>query len=158
VTIKPERMRELRRPIQPSGDNPSWRFDSREFIMSTSAAPRPASTRPRTTPRLSERSAASFTLFACGLFIVLGVVTTLLGPTLPLFSSRWPVTTAQLGSLFLWQFIPSTVGTLISGVTLSKLSFRFGVVLGVALCLVGVAGLIWADWKFGRAAVACYGF
>src|SRR5437868_9477435 len=95
--------------------------------------------------------AASFTLFACGLFIVLGVVTTLLGPTLPLFSSRWPVTTAQLGSLFLWQFIPSTIGTLLSGATLSKRSFRLGVVLGVALCLVGVAGLIWADWKLGRA-------
>jgi len=126
--------------------------------MSTSAAPGPASTQSRTTPRLSERSAASFTLFACGLFIVLGVVTTLLGPTLPLFSSRWPVTTAQLGSLFLWQFIPSTIGTLLSGATLSKRSFRLGVVLGVALCLVGVAGLIWADWRFGRAAVACYGF
>jgi len=107
--------------------------------------------------RFNERSAASFTLFACGLFIVLGVVTTLLGPILPLLSQRWPVSTVQLGSLFFWQFIPSTIGTLISGATLSKRSFRVGVLLGVVLCLVGVAGLIWADWNLGRAAVACYG-
>src|SRR5215472_13890866 len=115
---------------------------------------RPANSPPA---RFNERSAASFTLFACGLFIVLGVVTTLLGPILPLLSQRWPVSTVQLGSLFFWQFIPSTIGTLISGATLSKRSFRVGVLLGVVLCLVGVAGLIWADWNLGRAAVACYG-
>ncbi|HWY70162.1 MAG TPA: MFS transporter [Terriglobales bacterium] len=109
------------------------------------------------TTRFSARSAASFTLFACALFIVLGVVTTLLGPILPLLSSRWPVTTAQLGSLFFWQFIPSTIGTLLSGAAFAKRSFRLGVVLGVALCLLGVCGLIWADWNLGRAAVACYG-
>ena len=107
--------------------------------------------------RFSARSAASFTLFACALFIVLGVVTTLLGPILPLLSARWPVTTAQLGSLFFWQFIPSTIGTLVSGAALAKRGFRLGVVLGVTLCLVGVTGLIWADWNLGRAAVACYG-
>ena len=112
----------------------------------------------RATPPLTSRSAASFTLFACALFIVLGVVTTLLGPTFPLLLQRWPVTKAQLGLLFFWQFIPSTIGTLISGAVLSKRSFRLGVVLGVALCLVGIAGLIWADWNFGRAAVAGYGF
>ncbi|PYY24895.1 MAG: hypothetical protein DMG62_00855 [Acidobacteria bacterium] len=114
------------------------------------------------TPKLrpsgfSARSAASFTLFACALFIVLGIVTTLLGPTFPLLLKRWPVTTAQLGTLFFWQFIPSTAGTLLSGAMLSKRSFRLGVVFGVALCLLGVAGLIWADWNLGRAAVACYG-
>ena len=105
----------------------------------------------------SARTAASFTLFACAIFIVLGVVTTLLGPVLPLLQERWPVTTAQLGSLFFWQFIPSTIGTLLSGALLSKRSFRLSVVLGIALCLLGVAGLIWADWNWGRAAVACYG-
>ena len=121
----------------------------------------PALEAPATPPAHSSftaRSAASFTLFACALFIVLGIVTTLLGPTLPLLARRWPVPTWELGTLFSWQFIPSTIGTLLSGAMLSKRSFRFGVVFGVALCLVGVAGLIWADWNLGRAAVACYGF
>jgi MFS transporter, FHS family, glucose/mannose:H+ symporter len=114
--------------------------------------------RAETAPHFTARSAASFTLFACALFIVLGVVTTLLGPTLPLLSTRWHLTNAQKGFLFFWQFIPSTVGTLLCGILLAKRGFRFGVLLGVTLCLVGVAGLIWADWNFGRAAVASYGF
>src|SRR5690348_15323787 len=128
-------------------------------LMSASTAQPVIRSRENSAPaRLSARSAASFTLFACALFIVLGVVTTLLGPILPLLSTRWPVTTAQLGTLFFWQFIPSTLGTLLSGAALSKRSFRLGVVLGVALCLLGVAGLIWADWNLARGAVACYGF
>ena len=126
--------------------------------MSASTAQQVIRSRGDSAPaRFSARSAASFTLFACAVFIVLGVVTTLLGPILPLLSARWPVTAAQLGSLFFWQFIPSTVGTVISGAALAKRSFRFGVVLGVTLCLAGVTGLIWADWNLGRAAVACYG-
>ena len=126
-------------------------------MSSVSPTIEPPALRAETAPRFTARNAASFTLFACALFIVLGVVTTLLGPTLPLLSTRWHLTNAQKGFLFFWQFIPSTVGTLLSGVLLAKRGFRFGVLLGVTLCLIGVAGLIWADWNFGRAAVACYG-
>ena len=108
--------------------------------------------------QLSPRNAAAFTLFACALFIVLGVVTTLLGPILPLVAARWSISTAQQGSLFFWQFIASTVGALLSGMLLARRSFRFTVALGVTLCLGGVAALIWADWNLGRAAVAAYGF
>src|SRR5712671_4825591 len=104
------------------------------------------------------RASVSFTAFACALFVALGIVTTLLGPTLPLLSVRWSISTAQVGSLFFWQFIASTIGTLLSGVVLSKRSFRLQVLLGVAFCLVGVAALIRADWTLGRYWVACYGF
>src|SRR5437588_8993994 len=106
----------------------------------------------------SSRASASFTAFACALFAVLGVVTTLLGPILPLLSVHWSISTAQAGSLFFWQFIASTIGTLLSGAVLSKRGFRLPVLLGVAFCLVGVAGLIRADWNLGRYAVACCGF
>src|ERR1700736_647329 len=106
---------------------------------------------------LTGHESASFTIFACALFIVLGVVTTLLGPTLPLFSLRWSISTAQAGSLFFWQFLFSTVGTLMSGAVLAKRSFRLAVLLGVALCLLGIAALVRADWNLGRYAVACYG-
>jgi fucose permease len=104
------------------------------------------------------RASVSFTAFACALFAVLGVVTTLLGPTLPLLSVHWSISTAQAGSLFFWQFIASTIGTLLSGAVLSKRSFKLQVLLGVAFCLVGVAALIRADWTLGCYAVACYGF
>ena len=106
---------------------------------------------------LTPRSAASFTLYACALFIVLGVVTTLLGPTLPLLAVRWSLSTVQQASLFFWQFVPSTIGTLLSGALLARRSFRFAVVLGVSLCLLGVAALIWSNWNLGRLAIACYG-
>jgi fucose permease len=102
--------------------------------------------------------APSFTLLACALFVVLGVVTTLLGPTLPLLSVRWSISTAQAGSLFSWQFVTSTIGTLLSGAVFAKRSFRLPVVLGMCLCLIGVAALVRADWALGRYAVACYGF
>jgi fucose permease len=102
--------------------------------------------------------AASFTWFAYGLFVVLGVVTTLLGLVLPLLTIRWSITSAEAGSLFFWQFVPSTIGTLLSGAVFSKRSFRVAVISGVALCLIGVAVLLLADWTLGRFAIACYGF
>src|SRR5437868_14174470 len=120
-----------------------------------SSAPTPVPATP-TSPQPSSR-AASFTLFACGLFVVLGVVTTLLGPILPLLSVRWSISTVQAGSLFFWQFITSTIGTLVSGAILARRSFKIAVLLGVAFCLAGVAALFQADWSLGRYAVACYG-
>lgn len=111
----------------------------------------------RTSARLSASESASFTLFACALFVVLGVVTTLLGPILPLVSARWSISAAEAGTLFFWQFISSTFGTLLSGAVLAKRGFKLAVLLGVALCIVGVAALVTANWTLGRYAVACYG-
>jgi fucose permease len=112
-------------------------------------------TRPRNYPI---PFAASFTWLAYALFVVLGVVTTLLGPTLPLLATRWSLSSAEAGSLFFWQFVASTVGTLLSGAIFARRSFRLPVLLGMALCLIGVAELVRADWNLGRFAVACYGF
>ena len=71
---------------------------------------------------------------------------------------RWSISAVQAGSLFSWQFVTSTIGTLLSGVVFAKRSFRLPVLLGMCLCLVGVAALVRADWALGRYAVACYGF
>jgi len=103
------------------------------------------------------RRTALFTFSACGLFIILGIVTTLLGPILPLLSVHWSISIAQAGILFSWQFISSVVGALVSGAVVAKRSFKTAIVLGIALCVVGVAALVRADWTVGRYAVACYG-
>ena len=108
--------------------------------------------------KLPLRSSSSFTIFACALFAVLGIVTTLLGPTLPLLSSRWGISQAQAGALFFYQFISSTIGTLLAGTILAKRSFKAATVLGVVLCLLGVAALVVVNWNWGRYAGACYGF
>lgn len=104
------------------------------------------------------RRTALFTFAACGLFVVLGIVTTLLGPILPLLSVHWSISIAQAGILFSWQFISSVVGALLSGTLVAKRSFKTAIVLGIALCLAGVASLVTADWTLGRYAVGCYGF
>src|SRR5579859_4635812 len=108
--------------------------------------------------QLTPRASTLFTLVACGLFVVLGIVTTLLGPILPLLSVHWSISIAQAGILFSWQFMSSVVGALLSGTVVAKRSFKTAVVLGIALCLVGVAALVTADWTLGRYAVGCYGF
>jgi len=95
---------------------------------------------------------------ACALFVVLGIVTTMLGPILPFLTARWSISSAQAGTLFSWQFVTSTIGTLMSGAAISKRGFKFPVLLGTALCLVGVLVLPDANWTLGRYAVACYGF
>jgi len=100
----------------------------------------------------------AFTILACGLFVVLGIVTTLLGPILPFLTARWSISSAQAGTLFSWQFVTSTIGTLVSGWAMSRRGFKFPALLGTVLCLVGVAALADASWTLGRYAVACYGF
>jgi fucose permease len=103
-------------------------------------------------------SSIPFTALACGLFVIVGVITTLLGPILPLLSGRWSISISQAGALFAWQFVSSTSGTLISGAVLSKRSFKLAVILGVSLCLAGIVILAGAGWSLGRYAVAIYGF
>lgn len=99
-----------------------------------------------------------FNVCACSLFVVLGVVTTLLGPILPLLMLRWSITTTQAGTLFVWQFVASTLGTALSGFVFARRSFRPAVLLGMSLCLIGIAVLAQAGWNVGRYAVAAYGF
>jgi MFS transporter, FHS family, glucose/mannose:H+ symporter len=108
-------------------------------------------------PQQLSQGSASFTLFACGLFAILGIVTTLLGPILPLLGLRWSISAAQAGTLFSWQFVSSTLGTLVGGIVLGRRSFRISTTLGVGLCLIGVTVLLRADWTAGRLAVAAYG-
>ncbi|HWC18303.1 MAG TPA: MFS transporter [Terriglobales bacterium] len=109
-------------------------------------------------PLTSRSNATRFTIVACALFAVLGIVTTLLGPILPFLTARWSISSAEAGTLFSWQFVASTIGTLLSGAALSKRGFRFPVLLGIGLCLVGVVALMRSNWTLGRYAVACYGF
>src|SRR6185312_13834362 len=140
----------------------TWRNASHAFRSGQAASKgqtrqASAESEPQAGPQQFSNRGSSFTLFACALFAVLGIVTTLLGPILPFLGLRWSISSAQAGTLFSWQFISSTLGTLLSGMVLSRRSFRVPVVAGVGLCLLGVAVLLRADWTTGRMAVAVYG-
>ena len=67
-------------------------------------------------------------------FLPTGILTTLLGPMLPLLIVRWSLNDAQAGNLFLVQFLSSLVGVQLSGVL--PLATRISSVVSVGLLLM----------------------
>ncbi|MGH9643522.1 MAG: MFS transporter [Terriglobales bacterium] len=90
-------------------------------------------------------------------FFPTGILTTLLGPMLPILIARWALTDTQAGNLFLVQFLSSLVGVQLSGVLLSRLGFRPSFLLGVLLMACGTATLLMGSVAVGMASVAVYG-
>jgi len=90
-------------------------------------------------------------------FLPTGILTTLLGPMLPILIVRWSLNDAQAGNLFLVQFLSSLVGVQLSGVLLSRLGFRPSFLLGLLLMACGTATLYMGGVGLGLASVAIYG-
>jgi fucose permease len=90
-------------------------------------------------------------------FLPTGILTTLLGPMLPILIVRWALNDTQAGNLFLVQFLASVVGVQLSGVLLSRLGFRPAFLLGLLLMAGGVATLYMGSRWLGLASVAAYG-
>ncbi len=90
-------------------------------------------------------------------FFPTGILTTLLGPMLPILITRWALNDTQAGNLFLVQFLASLVGVQLSGVLLSRLGFRPPFLLGLLLMASGSATLLMGSTMVGMASVAIYG-
>lgn len=90
-------------------------------------------------------------------FLPTGILTTLLGPMLPLLIARWTLTDTQAGNLFLVQFLSSLVGVQLSGFLLSRLGFRPSFLSGLLLMACGAATLYMGSVVLGMASVAVYG-
>lgn len=73
-------------------------------------------------------------------FIVTGIVTTLLGPILPILIGRWNLSDQRAGLFFTAQFCGSMLGVASLG-WLMKRGYRRTFVLGFLLIAAGVAGL-----------------
>jgi FHS family glucose/mannose:H+ symporter-like MFS transporter len=90
-------------------------------------------------------------------FAFTGVATTLLGPIIPVLSSRWLLNDAQAGYLFTGQFVGSMIGVALN----SRFALRFGyvrwLVAGYALMCAGVAGLGISNFHRGILCVFGYG-
>ena len=56
-------------------------------------------------------------------FVVIGVITTLLGPVLPFFAGRWSLTDAQSGFLFATQYFGSFLGVALTSVVIPRFGF-----------------------------------
>lgn len=92
-----------------------------------------------------------------GGFVLTGVVTTLLGPILPVLSTRWSLNDAQAGYLFTSQFVGTTAGALLSGSLDRRLGRLRSLAAGFSLMAIGVAALAMASWLVGLASTLCYG-
>jgi len=90
-------------------------------------------------------------------FLPTGILTTLLGPMLPILIARWAMNDTQAGNLFLVQFLASLVGVQLSGVLLARWGFRPAFLSGLLLMACGVATLYMGSLWLGLAAVAAYG-
>jgi fucose permease len=92
-----------------------------------------------------------------GGFALTGVVTTLLGPILPLLSARWGLSDNQAGYLFAAQFVGATVGVLLSGPLALRVGSIRSIAAGFGLIAAGVGTLAAAGWPWGLMGVFGYG-
>ncbi|MFZ0796465.1 MAG: MFS transporter [Terriglobales bacterium] len=90
-------------------------------------------------------------------FLPTGILTTLLGPMLPILIARWAMNDAQAGNLFLVQFLAMLAGVQFSGVLLVRWGFRPAFLLGLLLMACGVATIYMGSLWLGLASVATYG-
>jgi MFS transporter, FHS family, glucose/mannose:H+ symporter len=105
----------------------------------------------------SSRPARALILAGQLAFLPTGVLTTILGPMLPILIAHWSLNDSQAGNLFLVQFLASVVGVQLSGVLLSRLGFRPAFISGLLLMASGVVTLYTSSSTVGLTSVAAYG-
>src|SRR5207253_10606478 len=85
--------------------------------------------------------APSGTMLVHAAFVLTGVMTTLLGPMLPILSARWTLSDSQAGYLFTAQFATSILGVAISSLMVHRYGYRLTLVFG--LCFMSLdAGVL----------------
>jgi fucose permease len=90
-------------------------------------------------------------------FVLAGVVTTVLGPLIPLLVARRAVSSLQAGYLFTAQFLGSLAGAGLSSLLLARFGFRRPIEGGLILMGAGVAALWFCPWPKMLWCVASYG-
>jgi MFS transporter, FHS family, glucose/mannose:H+ symporter len=91
-------------------------------------------------------------------FVLIGVITTLLGPILPSFSHRWSLTDAQAGFFFTSQYFFSTLGVFLTGILLTRYGFSKVSAAGFIAFFVGFAFLGLGPWYISVLMVGINGF
>jgi MFS transporter, FHS family, glucose/mannose:H+ symporter len=91
-------------------------------------------------------------------FILIGVITTLLGPILPSFSHRWSLTDAQAGLFFTAQYFGSTAGVLLTSIVLPRFGFARVCAAGFVGFFVGFAFLGIGPWLMSAFMFGINGF
>jgi fucose permease len=103
------------------------------------------------------RSASSLKLAIGASFVLIGVVSVLLGQILPLLSSRFGLNDADAGLFFFAQFSGSLIGTLASGRLARSIGFRGVMVLGFGAIALGLPLLNAESYSICWIAIFLYG-
>jgi MFS transporter, FHS family, glucose/mannose:H+ symporter len=91
-------------------------------------------------------------------FVLIGIITTLLGPILPSFSQHWSLTDAQAGFFFTSQYFFSTLGVILTSIFLPRFGFSRVSAAGFVAFFVGFAFLGLGPWTFSALMVGMNGF
>jgi fucose permease len=90
-------------------------------------------------------------------FVLIGVITTLLGPVLPFFYRHWLLTDAQAGFFFASQYFGSFLGVLLTSPLLPRFGFAKVTAGGFVSFMLGFAFLGVGPWMLAAFLVGVYG-
>ena len=90
-------------------------------------------------------------------FVLTGVVTTLLGPMIPILSAKWGIGDGKSGYLFTAQFLGALIATVSTGWLFTALGYIRPIAIAFFLMSAGTAGLGLAPWPVGLGSVFIYG-
>jgi len=91
-------------------------------------------------------------------FVLIGVITTLLGPILPFFARHWSLTDAQSGFFFTTQYFGSFLGVILTSVVIPRFGFSRVCAAGFTAFMIGFAFLGLGAWIFAAIMVGVNGF
>lgn len=91
-------------------------------------------------------------------FVVAGIVTTILGPILPLLIGRWSLTDQRAGLFFTVQFAANMIGLASLSALLPRWGYKATLVPGYIAIAIGLTGLTASSAAGGLAATALYGY
>jgi len=90
-------------------------------------------------------------------FILTGIVTTILGPALPVFIARWSLPDAQAGLFFTTLFVGSLAGVGLSTLLAGWKGYRPALMAGFTFMAIGIAGLQSRSMDVALVATATFG-
>jgi len=91
-------------------------------------------------------------------FVLIGVITNILAPSLPIFSRQWSLTDAQAGFFFTSQYLTSMFGVIATGWLLTRYSFSKVLGIGFLFLTLGMAFVGVSPWVLTASCIALNGF
>jgi len=79
-------------------------------------------------------------------FVIIGIITTMLGPILPVFIHRWALIDAQAGFFFTTQYFGSTLGVALTSIVLPRFGFSKAAAAGFLAFVIGYVFLGFGPW------------